>query len=510
MRVRLLHRDQDFDVQRELPAGSDALVQDLELATLFEAMARGDEFLHEVVRVAVLSSLTAPEAITYRQDALRDCLAEGSTVAEMYNLAVESIKAERRLLRGFWKSPDSILHRSVEVLEMFVGQLKRLRRICDEHGGGFRSEAFTTLFAVLAKELDDDYFAVLNDHLKRLRIREGVLLSAQFGAGLKGHDYLLRKPNPSTQNWAQRLAGRGRAEAYGFVIPERDEAGLRALEDIRGRGINLVANALAQSTDHILGFFTALRTELAFYIGCLNLHRRLAAKGEPTCFPVPEPHDTRILSCRGLYDACLSLTVPDRVVGNAVDTRARPLVVITGANRGGKSTFLRSVGVAQLMMQSGMFVAAESYRAHTVTGLFSHFKREEDSGMRKGKLAEELARMSDIADHIGADGMLLCNESFASTNEREGSEIAVQVFDALLDNHITIAVVTHMYELAERLRHERGEQALFLRAERLPDRARTFKLIEALPLPTSYGEDLYARIFGAGWPASSGPASPRD
>ena len=128
--------------------------------------------------------------------------------------------------------------------------------------------------------------------------------------------------------------------------------------------------------------------------------------------------------------------------------------MITGANQGGKSTFLRSVGLAQLMMQAGMFVAAGSFTATTCTGLFTHYKREEDATMEKGKLEEELARMSGIADQITAGGLLLCNESFASTNEREGSEIARQIIRALTEAGIRIAFVTHLYDLAERLHAE--------------------------------------------------------
>ena len=94
-----------------------------------------------------------------------------------------------------------------------------------------------------------------------------------------------------------------------------------------------------------------------------------------------------------------------------------------GGQSRGKSTFLRSLGVAQLMAQSGMFVTAESFRANVCVGVFTHYKREEDESMESGKLDEELARMSEIADQITPHCLVLCNESFASTNEREGSEI---------------------------------------------------------------------------------------
>jgi DNA mismatch repair ATPase MutS len=504
MKAHLMFPDQDFDMKRTLPSNAKALIQDLELSTMLDAMARKDEFLFEVAKVAVLSSLDIPDAIRYRQHAVSDCLAHPSTVFEMYNLAVESIVAERKVYRSLLtRRPDGILHRAVEVLEMFVLQLKKLRQIADEQASGFESEAFTNLFAMLSKELDDEYFASIDEHLRLLHFRNGVVISARLGKGNKGLGYVLRKPNNLRRNWVERLSGRGRPETYGFQIADRDEAGFRALEELRGRGINLVANALAQSTDHILNFFVRLREELGFYVGCLNLHRRLEEKGEPTCLPVPVSPGQQVLSCRGLYDVCLSLSIADRTVGNDVDVGDRSLVVITGANRGGKSTFLRSVGLAQLMMQCGIFVPAAKYRAEVRTRLFTHFKREEDSAMEKGKLDEELSRMSEIADELTPDSMVLFNESFASTNESEGAEIAAQVIDALLDARVMVVIVTHLYELAERLQRDKADAALFLRAERLPDGGRTFKLIEAGPLPTSYGEDLYEQIFGTAQTASA-------
>jgi DNA mismatch repair ATPase MutS len=208
------------------------------------------------------------------------------------------------------------------------------------------------------------------------------------------------------------------------------------------------------------------------------------------------PAGTPRLSGRGLYDVCLSLSVAERVVGNDVSADDKALVMITGANRGGKSTFLRSLGLAQLMMQCGMFVAANSLRADVRHGVFTHFKREEDASMRSGKLDEELSRMSSIVDNMTPNSMVLLNESFASTNEREGSEIARQIVRALLETGIKVCYVTHMFDLAHGFYRQEMATALFLRAERLPDGQRTFRLVEGEPLPTSYGEDVYRRIFG--------------
>ena len=169
--------------------------------------------------------------------------------------------------------------------------------------------------------------------------------------------------------------------------------------------------------------------------------------------------------------------------------------MITGANAGGKSTFLRSLGLAQLMLQAGMFVTAGSFRASVRGGVFTHFEREEDPSMTHGKLDEELSRMREIADAIAPTSLLLCNESFASTNEREGSEIARHVIRAMVEAGVAVGYVTHLYDLAESLHGE--PYAVFMRAERQPDGRRSFRVIPGEPLPTSYGHDSYRRVFGA-------------
>ena len=249
-----------------------------------------------------------------------------------------------------------------------------------------------------------------------------MLMSARLTTGNKGTGYTLRQPR------GQSLLGRVfERSGYSFTVPDRDENGWRALSALEERGVNLVANAAAQAVDHVHGFFAMLRVEVGFYVGCLNLAERLAELGEPTAFPAPVAPGELALSARGLYDVCLRLTTSEPVVGNDVDADHKSLVMITGANQGGKSTFLRSVGLAQLMTQAGMFVGADSLRVNVCDGVFTHYKREEDETMESGKLDEELGRMSQIADHIAPNCLLLCNESFAATNEREGSEIARQV-----------------------------------------------------------------------------------
>lgn len=497
MKAFLMHRDHDLNLAVAGPPNEPDLVQDLELTTLFDAMAQGDQFLGEVAARSVLSSLRDPADITYRQDVLKDCLQHPVVIKEMYDIAVESIVGEKKIYGPLLvRHPSSVLHRSVQVLEFFVTVLKRLRHIADEHAAEFRSAGLVRFFSMLTDELDDEYFARIDEHLKRLQFRRGVLISAELGRGLSGTGYVLREPEEIKQSWVERVSSTLRP-GLSFTIADRDEAGAKALGELRDRGINLVANSLAQSTDHILSFFQRLRSELGFYVGCLNVYSLLAEKGEPTCFPVAVAGDVPVFSGEGLIDACLAVSVGARLVGNDVEADRRSLVMITGANQGGKSTFLRSVGLAQLMMQCGMFVAARSFSANICTGIFTHYKREEDASMNRGKFEEELSRMSDITDQMRPGSLVLFNESFAATNSREGSEIARQIIRALLGGGMKIVFVTHLFDLADAMYRTKAEDALFLRAERVADGERTYKLVLGEPLPTSYGEDVYRRVFGA-------------
>jgi len=496
MKAFLMYKDQDFDLKRNLPWNDHALTQDLELRILFNAMALGDKVLFEVAQIAVLSGLNNDvSTIVYRQNILKDCLRHPSIVREIYDIAVEAIEGERKKYWSFYgRYPSSVLSGSIDGLQMFVGMLRKLKNIADEHADQFESEGFTAFFAMLKRELGEEYFARVQNHLNELKFRDGALISAELGKGNKGTHYILRKSQDRKQNWIERIFTK-KTPDYTLTIHPRDENGARALSELRDKGINLVANALAQSSDHILSFFYMLRTELAFYIGCLNLHGQLAQMGEPMSFPLPVAPAERCHSFQELYDVCLALTMKEKIVGNDVSVDSKHLVIITGANQGGKSTFLRSIGLSQLMMQCGMFVPAESFSSNVCDSLFTHYKREEDTTMKSGKLDEELSRMSDIVDHMTPNSLLLFNESFAATNEREGSEIARQIVSALLEKRIKVFFVTHLYEFAHGFLNKKMGNTLFLRAERQADGGRTFKLVEGEPLQTSYGEDLYRAIW---------------
>lgn len=497
MNVFLLYPNREVELKPAPLWNENELTEDLELNFLFKAMALGDNFLFEVASTTIFLGLKNDlDTIIYRQEIGKDCLINPSVVRSVYALSVELIEARKNSWYGiFSKYPSSVLSSSIGMMEVYITILKKLRIITDENIDKFQSPGFKRFFSMIQTELSDDYLEEIQQHLEELRNPNGILISYQLGKGNKGIDSKLLRLHSKKQNWFQKLFP-AKSPYYSFDIHPRDESGSKALTQLKDEGINLVANALAQSNDHIYHFFTILRKELAFYTGCLNLHEQLEEMKEPSCFPSPIASPERKYSFSKMYDICLALKMKSKVIGNDLVANNKSLFIITGANQGGKSTFLRSVGVAQLMMQSGLFVPAESFTSNICEELYTHFKREEDRTMKSGKLDEELSRMSDIADHIKSKAVILFNESFAATNDREGSEIARQIVKALLEKDLKIFFVTHLYEFAHGFFKTRNENTIFLRAERQADATRTFKLTEREPLETSFGMDVYHKIFG--------------
>lgn len=502
MKVRLLYREKECDLQAPLPAHAQTLADDLGLATLFDAMAAGDEL---VARVARRTLLSAPDTdyhtARYRQAVVRDCLANDATVRRVYQLAIEAIEANRKSLwfgSNRHASSSSMLYWSVQSLNLLMQYLREIRHAAEAHAGAFASEGFVRLWAMLREELSDAYLAEVKKQLKNLRFRHGVCMSAGLDAGSVGVKYVLHPPPAGEHAWWKVIWEWWwrRQSEWTYRVADRDEAGSRVLAEIRNRGLAPAAQATAGAVTHIVGFFTQLRTELAFYIGCSNLHRRLTEKNIAVCMPEIMV-DGSAFACDELRDVCLALLQRQPVIGNSVAADGKWLVLITSANQGGKTTFLRAVGLAQLMMQSGMFVAARAFRSSVCRGMFTHYKREEDASMVSGKCDEELRRMSAIVEIMQPGALALLNEPFAATNEREGSEIAVQVVRALCDAGVRVFMVTHLYECARYFWQEHGANIISLRAGRDEDGRRMFKLVPDAPRPTSFGADLYDQVFSS-------------
>lgn len=492
MRVQLLN---DEHINRQFKSlhltNWSELVDDFGLEPILNIMSGGDQFFRNVVIDVLSRPLLDPESIFYRQQALKDVLKNRHVVERLYEIPVRVREQKRRNWLGILgvKTPSNVLHGARNYLEILVDGLTELRNIADTYAESFESPAFKNFFKTVKTELDDRYLTSLRKHLENLKFTSGVHVIAYLGTGCEGTGYTLAIPNKvrGLRNFFKH------PRSYTIKLNPRDDAGLSFLEELRNMSLQSVAQATACATEFIEKFFLNLQFETAFYLACLNLADRIRELGLPLTFPEALQAESDVLEFENLYNLSLALISNSKIVPNTLKSKGKQLFVIMGANKGGKTVFLRSLGIAFIMMQAGLFVPANRFRAPVSYGLFTHFRREEDRNLRVGKLEEELVRMKEIISKIKPRSLLFLNESFSSTNEYEASEIAYQIVRALLENHVTVFYVTHLYDFASRFKDSR--EARFLESERRENGERTFRIIESRPTSTSYALELYKRIF---------------
>jgi len=495
MNVFLMNRECEASPNADPIFGKNDLLNDLELDRILDSMAGGDSAVRDICSAALLHPLLSLEEIRYRQSSLRDALSFPQAVRSFYRAVVNAFEMKRN--SWYWisafPSVSTRYQEAVRLLDFYADVLRKLRGLADFYWDKFVSEGFGNLISMLRKELNDDYFREIRDLLFVLTHDSGILISASLGSHAQGVDYVLRQKE-SPRFWGGWLF------APVFTLAPRDDAGATDFSNRKDLALTDAADALTQAVEHIEGFLKKLRDETAFFVGCLNLRDALHSVGMATCFPSLHRGMEADRNWEGLYDVSLALLVDLPIIGNTHRSEGNLLHIVTGANQGGKTTFLRSVGQAQLMSQCGMFCGALAFYAPLRNGIFTHFKREEDHTMTKGKLDEELFRMSSIADHLVPESLILFNESFSSTNEREGSEIARQVTRALLEKGIEAFHVTHLFDFAESMRN--FPKVEFLKAERFEDGTRSFRILPGKPESTAFGHDLYKEVFGGQVPDS--------
>jgi len=490
-----MYDNKNFMIKQKYSNYLNIIMSDLELDILLKAMSMGDEFLYDVSKTALLDILKTKEEILYRQEILKDCLKNSQVVRDIYELIQKSLaNKQKRWLGVFGRYPSSLLSSSVSLLDMYFELLEDLRNIADKNIENFNSNGFKRFFSMIQRELNDEYIVEVKKYLKELKFKEGMELSARLGRANEGIDYTLKRDNLASKSWFRKMLAK-KQKVYTHTLHPRDDAGAKVLRNLRDEGLNEVSVSLSKTAEHIDNFFISLKIELAFYIGCMNLEGRLRELKAPIVFPKLYTMDKQIYCVKDLYDISITLIMGKNITGNTVKANDKTLFFITGANQGGKTTFVRSIGLAQLMSQCGMFVAALTSRSNICSGIFTHFKKEEDKNMKSGKFDEELSRMSDIIDDISPNAVVIFNESFSSTNEMEGSQIASQIVKALIEKNIKVIFVTHMFELVNKFYQNDYKDAIYLRANRKEDGSRDFKIIEAKPLHTSFAKDIYDSIF---------------
>lgn len=282
------------------------------------------------------------------------------------------------------------------------------------------------------------------------------------------------------------------------------EALKKVVTDILRRTVNDIKSMLNKYIN-INGYsFVALMPEIIFYIRFAELCDKIMQKNLPLCKAQIAPIEERSCHIEDLYNIKLAVKNVD---GDNIDIVTNEFVldddkriyILTGPNRGGKTTITQAVGLAFLLAQNGIYVPASSMIFSPCDNIFTHFPADENDTVDLGRLGEESKRLSEIFESATQYSLLLLNESLATTNVAEGLYIAKDVVKAMRYLGTRAVFNTHMHDLARNLDKVNSEVEGDSRIESMvtgvENGNRSFKVFIAPPQGVSYARDI-AQKYG--------------
>ncbi|HUV07070.1 MAG TPA: hypothetical protein VMX75_05025 [Spirochaetia bacterium] len=190
------------------------------------------------------------------------------------------------------------------------------------------------------------------------------------------------------------------------------------------------------------------------------------------------------------------------------------ILIVTGPNQGGKTTYVQAIGLIQVLAQAGLFVPGTEALLSPVENIFTHFPVEEQPETDAGRFGEEAKRLSEIFSSVTPYSLILLNESLSNTSPAESLALARDLIRVMCLLGARAVFATHLHELAAHLdtlnRASGGDsQAVSVVSQIIPisektDIAkglrvvRTFKIIQSPPTGLSYAGEI-ASCYGLGY-----------
>ncbi|MBT2596417.1 MutS-related protein [Arthrobacter sp. ISL-72] len=483
----------------ENPPGDSPLpgtLSDLQLEQIIEAVTAGyQEYgLKPVFHAPQVDEGT----VAYRQWICRDL--ETSAVRE----AVEEFSVAMRGVRETLASAGS-LHYRYQKMEVFLTAVEQYLAAVSSLAAGLseagpRSSGLRAVRDYLGSYLSSEAVLGLEEEVRKLRDDlAGISYMVHIDGGNISVGRRGNEPDYTAEVEATfRRFRQGNPKDYRSALRSSHE-----MNHVEAMILDRVAvlfsgtfTDLAAFCDRHAGFqdpvIVRFDREVQFYLSYLRHIGQLSRAGLVFTYPIVSA-TSKDISGTDVFDLALAGTLVAEgrtVVLNDFELSGpESILVVSGPNQGGKTTFARTIGQLHYLAALGLPVPASRAMLYLPDRIFTHFEREENQADLRGKLHDELVRVHDILGGATPRSVIILNEIFTSTTLQDAVFLSGKILQHIIDLNLICVCVTFIDELS---RLSRTTVSMVSTVDPANPAVRTFKILRQPANGLAYAKILAA------------------
>ncbi|AGO61774.1 MutS-related protein [Ferroplasma acidarmanus] len=323
---------------------------------------------------------------------------------------------------------------------------------------GAKSRGFTGFINYLDAYVASDEFKSLKNDAEQL---EEELSSIRYLINIKGVKITVREDRDSKDYASEVKEAFSRFLDEDETIPGYDST--PGFGHVEAAVVELVAKFYPEQFNRLKDFYkrrlnfmdpviSRFLHEIFFYLKYLQYITPLEESGLQFCIPEIKGETDRIY-CLEFFDLALAAKLNERkqipVTNNIIVNRNSSVIIVTGPNNGGKTTFARSFGQLHYLALLGCPVPGKEATILHVDNIFSHFEISENPENNMGRLEEELERLHGILEKATERSLIIINEMLSSTTLKDGIEIGRNIIDKIKKMKSICMYVTFIHELSD-------------------------------------------------------------
>ena len=481
---------------------TEQLVNDMMLETLAKLICNSNAYKMQQILTELCDD---EETINYRLDIIDDLIGMPELADMLKKIVRILIDNDKENIYKI-SSPTSFttLDSAVTSFEAYIECIEYMHEFNERKGNSAHSQGVKKMLGFFERCYNDKNYKSLCKDVAELRrtiknrisiIYHGAKFSDKNVMGALKQRYTYEGNDKNSKDRVVNTYEKALFEELDFITKKYVELIDDALDDYKAIGFKDVYS---------------IEYQLDFYMGIIALIKSARSKGLDMCRPKILAKSERRAVIKGIFDP---IYFSEAAIYNISHKEQREVItnditfdenagfyILTGANNGGKTTFVRAVGLCQLMAQAGLYVPASECEISPCDMIYTHFPKEEQKGIDASRFTSEIKQFKEISDTITNHSLLLMNESIQSTTPKECVDIAVSLVEVFSMLGVRGVFATHLVDIAPKALKLNDKEGLNTRIESITvsvdesSGKRLYKIVKGLPGDHSYADTIFKKF----------------